>query len=95
MRDMHVTLYPDAYSANVEPITRQALSIINSLTGLDNDHIDHDIDVVDGSRCMVSAIVALLDMLYDWIDLSHDAIDADLVEYLRAVATTLAARPPG
>lgn len=92
---MHVTLYPDAYSGPIGPIAGQALSIINGLAGLEDDHYDDEIDVIDGSRCMLTAVIALLDMIDDWIDLPHDAIDAELAEYLRAVATALEARPTG
>lgn len=83
---MYVTLYPDEYTDTVQPVARQAADLIGRIAGLgDAAVIDEDVDVVDGSRNAVTAIVALVELAYDPI--GHPG--ADLARFLRDVAAII------
>lgn len=90
---MYVILDPDDYPEAVRPIAQQALELLNGIAGLGGDHIDEELDVADASAFAATAVIALLDLLYDRIDEPHDAAVAALGTYLRDVAAVLERRP--
>lgn len=83
---MYVTLYPDELTDAIVPIAHQAVKLISQIAGLgDIDAIDDPIEVVDGDQHAVTAIVALVDLLYD----APSGVGVDLATFLRDVVSIL------
>lgn len=83
---MYVTLIPDDFVGETGDFAREAVGIIAGLAGCgDLNELDTNVDVVDGAKAATTALVALVDLLYD----PPTGAAPELAHFLERVAAAL------